>query len=419
MRVTILTIGSRGDVQPYIALGLGLQACGHQVRLASMAPFEKLVSSYGLEFFSLGSVSQEFTKRYQQEASRQKVAFNGFRGRYRLWQIFGSSLQNLMNSCMNACQNTEAIIYSQLILSGYHIAEKLGVPGYASHVTPQGKTSDFAHPFYTSNIDNIGIYNWLTHFCEEQYRWRFTSNYINRWRQQTLELPPISFVGFQPQNQPQMPVLYCYSPSVVPKPSDWSEWAYVTGYWFLDSPSNWQPPQDLVDFLESGKPPIYIGFSSSTNHTQRTIESAVRALAKTGQRFILFAGKNRLENTDLPVEVFRVDSVPFDWLFPKVSGVIHHGGAGTMAAALRAGVPSLTIPYGTDQPFWGKRAAKLGVGLSPISPTKLTVDGLAAAIRTMNTDENMKARAYASREKIYSEDGVKKAVEIFHQYLPS
>jgi UDP:flavonoid glycosyltransferase YjiC (YdhE family) len=148
-------------------------------------------------------------------------------------------------------------------------------------------------------------------------------------------------------------------------------------------------------------------------------ELVLTALAQTGQRAILLTGQGRQGNADLPDNVFEIGSIPFDWLFPRMAAVVHHGGAGTMAAALRAGVPSFITPFGADQPFWGQRVADLGVGPSPVPGKKLTAERLAAAIRTITSDEAMKARARALGEKIRAEDGVARAIEVFHRYLPS
>ena len=181
----------------------------------------------------------------------------------------------------------------------------------------------------------------------------------------------------------------------------------------------WQAPTALIEFLESGPPPVYVGFGNRTDYNPEAMtELVLAALAQTRQRGILLTGQDRQAYDNLPDEVLKISSIPFDWLFPRVAAVVHHGGAGTMAAALRAGIPSFITPFGADQPFWGQRVANLGVGASPVPGKKLTVETLAAAIRTATSDEAMKARAAALGEKIRAEDGVARAVEVFHRYLP-
>ncbi len=408
MQITILAVGSRGDVQPYVALGLGLQAAGHKVQLATYRLFEEFVTSRGLDFAPIGSNPQEYIN-----ALSRNVDY---------WRIFRSNLERLMADCWNCCQETEAIVYSQVALPGYHIAEKLRVPCVAAYTNPLTRTAAFPHPFYTLPFNLGGTYNWLTYVLHEQVRWQSMRKTINQWRQQTLNLPPVGFSGlYHRQQKQQIPILHCLSPSVIPRPHDWPDRAHITGYWFLERSTDWQPPADLVDFLKSGWPPVYIGFGSMGEHNPEAMtemtDLVLRALAETGQRGILLTNHS-ISNADLPDNVFKIASQPHDWLFPQMAAIVHHGGAGTTAAALRAGVPSVIIPFGIDQPFWGKRVADLGVGPKPILRKHLTAERLAATIRTVTSDKAMSDRARTLGEKIRTEDGVARAVEIFHRYLP-
>ncbi|MBW4670277.1 MAG: glycosyltransferase [Cyanomargarita calcarea GSE-NOS-MK-12-04C] len=422
MRITILTVGTRGDVQPYIALGLGLQAAGHKVRLATNALFHEFVISHGLDFAPVGGNPQEIIKRLKTEASKSNKTLlpKKLQLKAQFWRIFCSGLERLIADSWDACQDAEAIIYSQLALPGYHIAEKLGIPGYAAYTHPFTRTRTFPHPLNKFDFHLGGTFNWLTYIFEEQVWWQFTKKIINQWREETLKLPSIPPIGlYRRQQKQQIPILYCYSSAVVPKPLDWPDWVHLTGYWFLDCPSDWQPPTDLVDFLAAGPPPVYIGFGSMSGLKPEALtELVLEVLVRTGQRGILLTGWGGLSNADLPDNVLKIASAPHDWLFPQMAAVVHHGGAGTTAAGLRAGIPSVIIPFGAEQPFWGQRVADLGVGSALIPQTDLTVEVLASAIKTVTSDESMKARAHALGEKIRSEDGVAKALEIFHRYLP-
>jgi UDP:flavonoid glycosyltransferase YjiC (YdhE family) len=366
----------------------------------------------------VGDNPQELLKQLvEQLTAKKKHNPTALSIKVEFWRVFASSLERLMTDCWECSQGAEAIIYSELALPGYHIAEKLGVPGYAAYTQPLYRTHAFRHT--QSNFQLNSTFNWLTHVFEEQFRWQFTRKNINRWRQETLNLPPIPITGlYRRQQKQQMPALYCYSPAVIPKPSDWPNWAYVTGYCFLNHSPDWQPPAGLVDFLESGSPPVYIGFGSMRSRNPEALtELVLAALAQTGQRGILVTGWGALSNADLPDYVLKIDSVPHDWLFPRMAAVVHHGGSGTTSAGLRAGVPSVIIPFGADQPFWGERVAELGVGSPPILQKELTVERLAAAIRTATSDEAMKACAAALGEQIRSEDGVARAIEVIHRHL--
>jgi UDP:flavonoid glycosyltransferase YjiC (YdhE family) len=208
-------------------------------------------------------------------------------------------------------------------------------------------------------------------------------------------------------------VLYGYSPAVIPKPPDWGEDTHVTGYWFLDPVEAWTPPAALVEFLEAGPPPVFVGFGSmSSRKPEETTALIVDALDRAGQRAILLSGWGGLEGARVPDTVFVVDAVPYSWLFPRVAAVVHHGGAGTTSAGLRAGVPSLVIPFFGDQPFWGRRVAALGVGPEPVPRRRLTAERLARALREAVTDEGMRQRAAELGARIRTEDGVGRAVAV-------
>ncbi len=200
---------------------------------------------------------------------------------------------------------------------------------------------------------------------------------------------------------------------MIPAPPDWGADKHVTGYWFLDDGEDWTPPPALIDFLEAGPAPIYIGFGSmSSRKPEETAELVIAALQLANQRAILLSGWSGLQKTDLPDTVFMIDSVPHSWLFPMVAAVVHHGGAGTTAAGLRAGVPSVVVPFFGDQPFWGGRVASLGVGPTPVPRGKLTAERLASAIQEAVTNKAMRQRAAALGAKIQTEDGLARAVEI-------
>jgi sterol 3beta-glucosyltransferase len=231
-----------------------------------------------------------------------------------------------------------------------------------------------------------------------------------------LDLPASSPWGpFGSDRLAHGPILYGFSPSVIAPPRDWGEHVHVTGYWFLDPPSDWTPPPALVEFLQAGPPPVYIGFGSmSSQRPEETAALVGQALARAGQRAIMLSGWGGLHQADSD-SVFMVDSVPHAWLFPQVAAVVHHGGAGTTAASLRAGVPSIVIPFHGDQPFWGQRVADLGVGPAPIPRRNLTVERLAQAIHRAVTDQPMRQRAADLGAKIRAEDGVARAVALVQQ----
>ena len=237
-------------------------------------------------------------------------------------------------------------------------------------------------------------------------------------RRDVLDLPPLPWSLYATLDISPEPILYGYSRHVVPIPPDWGPWLHVTGYWFGARDPAYQPPAELAAFLAAGPPPVYIGFGSMVDmETAAVTRVVLEALQITGQRGVVSGGWSDLGAGSLPESVLRVGAVPHDWLFPRMAAVVHHGGAGTTAAGLRAGVPSVLVPFFADQPFWGRRVAVLGVGPKPIPRKQLTAERLAAAIREATGDTVMRQRAVDLGARIRSEDGVAAAVEVIESLV--
>ncbi len=421
--ITILAVGSRGDVQPYIALGHGLQQAGYAVRLGAPANFTSVAQQYGLEFVT---IAPDFKQLMTSPTGRAMMmsGHNIIRLAQTLTRLGNSYAEQTLVATQQACQDTEAIIFNQFCWVGCFLAEKLNLPACAAWIYPLTRTQAFAPMTTPAWLPQTRWTNPLYFSLYEQITHQMFKQTCTMWRRR-LDLPPLPWGGlFSYFYQRNIPVLYAYSPHVVPKPADWPDRFVVTGYWFLDRAPAWVPPPALVDFLSSGPPPVYIGFGSiSGNRSRDLVEMTVAALKKTGQRGILATGWGGLEtdvvNQPLTEDVFVVDNIPHDWLFPQVSAVVHHGGAGTTAAGLRAGVPSILIPFFLDQPFWGQRVATLGVGPKPIPYQKLSVQRLAQAIEVVVGDKAMQRRAAALGERIRAEDGIGRAIEALGRFFLS
>ena len=421
MRITVLAIGSRGDIQPLLALAVGLQKTGrHKVRFAAPDNFASLVGEYDLDFFPLGVDALKVLEKEDTVAGME----SGQNTLVWVWQILRSmrpTFEKITKNIWLSCQDAEFIVYSTMGFGAYHVAEKLGIPCAMGSPMP-GLAPTRAYPSPGGVFLSLplgGDYNLLTHELSAQLFQALTGRYINRWRREELDLPAIPF-GKYPYHQmnglPQ-PVLGSYSPIVVPTPPDWSEHIHVAGYWFLDPASAWQPPAELVDFLEAGAPPVYIGFGSMANRTpQQTTQLVQEALELSGQRGVLATGWGGLSRANLPANLFILDTVPHAWLFPRMAAVVHHGGSGTTGAGLRAGVPSVLVPHMGDQPFWAKRVTELGVGPQSIPRRKLTAERLAAAITRAVTDQDMQTRTIALGERVRAEDGIVQAIEIIEGF---
>ncbi|MCU0493036.1 MAG: glycosyltransferase [Chloroflexaceae bacterium] len=420
MRVTLIAIGSRGDVQPYVALGIGLQQAGYRVQVATHEPFAAFVQGHGLDFAPLHGDMQAILNNPQWK--REKVGI--ISGLRQIRNAMAPLAHAVVADCQRICQQTDALLLSTLAMfTALPAVQQLGLPACGAFLQPGTPTRQFPAFLFPQLPGWLGPvtggYNLITYLLREWLIWQnFNHALLAAYR--TVYGPQFAHAAnpLSQWRQQQRPCLYGYSPLVVPPPADWSAVNHVTGYWFLDD-EQWQPPADLVRFLAAGPPPVYIGFGSMTNENpQAMAHTALRALELTGQRGILLTGWGGLQSVDLPSTVLQIDSAPHSWLFPRMAAVVHHGGAGTTGAGFRAGVPSLVVPFRGDQPFWGQRAQALGVGPAPILHTRLTAERLAHAIDQAVHDQTMRSRAAHLGQRIRAEDGVAHAVAAFQRLLP-
>jgi sterol 3beta-glucosyltransferase len=419
MKIALIAPGSRGDVQPYVALGKGLKDAGHSASIVAYGDFQDLVTRQGLEFVDLGG-SIEAVARGQQDMLAQGQVLKMLAG---MGKIARQQAHRAAANGLAACQDADLIVAGLAgLFVGLALSERLGVPFVPAHLLPITPTDEFASiltPLPKSRVTAWA--NGLTHRAAQQMIWQMYRSADTQARVRVLNLPPAPFWGpFAGLQRPGCTALYGYSRHVLPRPGDWDDSIHVTGYWFLDPPAGWDPPGDLVAFLDAGPPPVYIGFGSMMNKKpEETANVVLQALARTGQRGVLYAGWGGLKKDDLPANVFMTRSTPHTWLLPKMAVVVHHGGAGTTAAGVRAGVPSIITPFFGDQPFWGRRIHELGVGPRPIPNGRLTVDNLAEAIQQAVTDSAMRDRAADLGRRIRAEDGVGAAVAVIEQLMPS
>lgn len=408
MKVAMLTLGSRGDVQPYVALGAGLEAAGHEVTLATGNGFGAFVAGHGLRHAAL---DVDLFERMQTPEGRAALSVKNLPGTMRK---VAATYRRLLDDEWAAARGADAVVYHPKALGGYHIAEALGVPGFLTHPVPMfSPTRAFPNPALP--FADLGGY--LNEASYGAFLRLLTAPFhraINRWRKESLGLPPRRLTASELEREGEpVRTLVCCSPRVVPPPADWKGSTTATGYWFLDRRDEWRPPDGLARFLASGPPPVYVGFGSLAGWTpEKVVAAAVAALRKTGQRGVLATGGGRVPS-GLPGDVFAIESAPHDRLFPRMAAVVHHGGAGTTAEGLRAGRPAVICPTSfNDQAFWGRRIAALGAGPEPIPQRKLTVERLAGAIRAAVGDAEMRERAADLGREIRAENGAARAVGI-------
>ncbi|RUR75342.1 glycosyltransferase [Chlorogloeopsis fritschii PCC 9212] len=428
MNITLLTWGSYGDVLPYVAFALELQRNGHVVQFVTTPDFQELITQRGIKFKPLDCKTWDIDYSIFPDFEALSIDYGCgcHQNPFVISRFFNRILIPFKDSFLpiiyDVCKGSEAIIFSPSAFPAYDVVEKLGIPSCVASVVPMHPTRAFPNHFTPSSLGLGSTYNWFSHIFFHQLFWQYTRQPINQWRQEMLNLPPISLFSYplKRMNQQKLPFLYGYSSAFLPKPTDWPDWTHITGYWFLDPVETWQPPVDLIKFLASGPPPVYIGFTSKGGWEPQYVRQIVlEALAISGHRGILLKDEDVSNQIDLPDNIFQIEWVPFEWLFPRMSAVVHHGGCGTNAYALSAGVPSIIIPNNYDNFLWANRAAELGLGLPPIHRKELSATTLAAAITTVINDKNMQAKATDMAKQIQAENGVKYAVEVFNSYLNS
>jgi sterol 3beta-glucosyltransferase len=421
MKIAITTLGTRGDLQPFIALALGLKDAGYDIVIISAKNEEDFVKSYGLKFTPLnvdiqkimeGSEVQEMTKG----DNPLKFYISHMRGSKKLKQ----SMVKTQHEIWDACQGYDAIIFHPGMPIGYFIAKELGKVSIMANPFPTISTKEYPSILFYNGPRFGRIYNLFTHIIFEKVFWALIKSAIKEfWSENVktdinLSVPPI-----RQQVESGMPVLNGYSEYLFHKPKDWPDNIHTTGSWLIKEEPNWKPQPELDKFILTGQPPIFVGFGSmkDINKFKETFEIIIQALKISKQRAVVGLGWNTLKlNEPIPDNVFLIDNVPFTWLFQQMAAVVHHGGAGTTSIGLTAGKPTIIVPFNADQPAWGRRVFELGVGARPILKKKLTANKLASAIQYALNPEVV-AKAEELGQKLRKENGVDRAVKIIDSFL--
>jgi sterol 3beta-glucosyltransferase len=417
MKITVFAAGSRGDVQPCVALSRALQSQGYQVQLAAPADFSDFIRAHGVSCAPLrGEVQKvmasETGRRYMQTGHSNPIT--SIRAmRTLLAPVIGQMVRDLYE----ACRETQALVCLGVFGAfGQTMAEALRLPLVLIEPTPLLPTRAFPAAGWPIQSDLGWVHNRFSGAAMLHVIWQWYRPFVNDFRQR-LGLPAYSGTRFA-RDLAETPLLGAYSPHVIPPPADWPSSVHVTGYFWLNPADGWQPPSALQAFLEAGDPPVYIGFGSMAGQDPERLSALVlEALAESGQRGVLATGWGGLSACRIPDNVYLFDSAPHAWLFPRMAAVVHHGGAGTTAEGLRAGIPAVIVPFIVDQPFWAARVRTLGVGTKPIPHQHLRASRLAAAIHRAVTGPNLRQRAQQLGAAIRVEDGLGCAVQVIRQQL--
>jgi len=410
MRVAVVSMDTRGGIVPYVALGLGLRRAGHDVRMVAPADFAPMLAEVGLPIAPLSGSVEEVLRGSTRATERGTMASMRFAAREMKPRIHAWTRETL-----EACEGVDVVTGGVGgMVVGLSVAEKLGKAFVETQVQPVGAPTGAYPGVLVAGPRWLGSAGYrLGHQLSEMALWMPFRGAMASARKEVLGLTG------RPSAADGQPVLYGFSRHVVPvpAPAQGNRERHVTGYWFLPAPPTWSPPPALEAFLAAGGPVVAVGFGSMVSDDPEALTALVLgAVRGAGVRAVLTTGWGGLTSLSRAADVFVADTLPYDWLFPRVAAVVHHGGAGTTGLALQAGVPAIVVPFTVDQPFWGSRVAALGVGPTPIPRKRLTQERLADALRSTVADEAMCARAAALGERIRAEDGVTAAVEIFGRY---
>ncbi|MET9520187.1 glycosyltransferase [Streptomyces sp. NPDC002994] len=406
MRIALLTMGSRGDVQPFVALGSGLRDRGHQVVLGAPEALRPLVQRAGLEHRTTpGDPDGFFTMPEVVEALRREPSMRN------LIKALPNAPegydQQVLDDIETAAEGVDLVVHSPLTVAAAFGTSR--TPWLSACWWPDTQTTAF--PAIESGQRAMGplapLYHHFTHVRAATEDWRWRGPEIDEYRTRRGLQPfgadsPLRRLGHD------QPHLYPFSPSVLPKPADWPADCHVTGYWFWDEPG-WEPPAGLEAFLADGAPPVALTLGSTwpVHRQEATLEYAITAARGVGRRLVVVGGPDGM----LPDDVFRLDGADYSWLFPRTAAVIHHGGFGTTAEVLRAGVPHVVVPVFADHPFWAARLHRAGLAGPPVPMRRMNRRELVASVREAVADPAVAARARRLGEAVAAERGVDTACD--------
>ncbi|CAM3948073.1 UDP-glucose--sterol glucosyltransferase [Bordetella tumbae] len=401
MKIVVLTYGTDGDTRPLVALSHALIQAGHEVSLLGEARSLGLAHRLAVPAAPLdGDIRALFT-RWSQSGARGTAKA--------LVALTNANAAAWMAQTFEATQGCDAIVVSGLAgFVGLSVAERLAVPAIGAGMIPLTPSREFPSPFLPSAWVPARL-NRASLALTNQLLWLGLRKALNRARADVLGLPP------RVKLWTEHPMLYGISPTLLPQPKDWPDNAVMCGQWVPPLSTDFIPPAELTQFLDAGPAPIYVGFGSMTGiHLSRMLETVIKAL--NGRRAVVWPGWSDTGSMTLPENVLRIDATPHDWLFPRVTAVIHHGGSGTSHSAARAGKPSIVMPFAGDQFFWADRLYRLGVAAPAVSPVRLNAAVLGDAISFVEQPAVVDCAGVVGRAMV-SEDGLAMGVRMIEEIL--
>lgn len=407
----MISIGSMGDVRPYMLLGRELRSRGHEVTIAAFAPFQKMVEEAGLRFYPLTGDIVEFMGRLM------KPEAMGVNYLLEVEKVIRDIAPILLGDLMDCVKDAEAMICTFFGSMFYSIAEKYGIPCIQTQYFPMDPCRDM--PISSAPFRNLGrSWNELSYRIGYLLISALEKRYLTDWRKENgmakrkLKTSPDYVSGGQ-----EVPVIYAVSPSLVPRPEEWGGNIRMSGFWWDERPVAYEPDDTLRSFLEKGEKPVYIGFGSMVSGDMEELAQIIRDAVDMAQvRAVVALGWGQQEAPQHTDSLYyAAGAIPHDWLFPRMAAAVHHGGAGTTASSLRAGLPTLIIPFGGDQPFWAERVYKSGCGPKGIPRDKLTTERLAESLAELAGTPTYRAAAAGISMKMKAEHGVRTAADLVEE----
>ncbi|MFD8210233.1 glycosyltransferase [Streptomyces sp. NPDC059695] len=390
MRILIITAGSRGDVAPFTGLGRRMLDAGHEVAVAAHPSFAGLVEGCGLAHRTVPGDPQGLIRGWARAASREEAQA--------LTRAYADGIADGVAEAVAGGADLLLTAHGPAPLSRTAGAA-FGIPVVGTYLVPSFATRSFPLPNARGTEDpgpegNLAAGRDVLRRVESVF-----AGAVTRLRDR-LGLPE----GTPSAAADIRPAFHGYSPLALPRPDDWPSGVEVPGYWWPARPDGWRPPDELADFLQAGPPPVFLGFGSmAPGEGERLSGLVAEAVKRAGVRAVVQAGWAELGGAG--TDVLNIGDVPHDWLFPRTAAVVHHAGAGTTGAGLRAGVPAVPVPVMADQPFWAERLRRLGVAPRPVPFQDLTAESLGDAITACLSDPALRRRAAELARGIGEEDG--------------
>jgi sterol 3beta-glucosyltransferase len=417
MRALLLTVGSQGDVQPFVALANRLRSEGHDAVLAAPAVYQGLAATCDVPFVPLGLDMNEVGDAVAgKHGLKHVLAFT---------RAMGQRVKTVLPAVTAAARDgADVVVHHPVLPIGQHVAEMLGVPAVLAPPMPAlVPTGEFLSPAWPCGMRLPKMVNRPSYRAARYLTGAWCRRDIDGWRRDTLALSPRSG-----RHDPLSPLsaldpvtaLHSFSAHVVPRPADWPVTAEITGYWFLGAASDWTPPRRLAEFIDAGEPPVYIGFGSMpVDDPAKLAEAIITAVQRTGLRAVVSSLSPELRRL-LPQgsqgqqgsqsKILMIRQAPHDWLFPRMAAIVHHGGAGTTGAAVMAGRPQVIWPFGIDQHFWSSRMISLGVAVRALPVRAMTGASLAQSLDRATNDQLISDLAVELGHRVRAEDGTGCAV---------